>query len=223
MIKLEFFAYTDEQRNDIRTVVRDALDKDVDRIVRQITPVVGQYSIIGMEPLWCRIEIAATLYQMHSAVSRQRRAELVALRKSAEKLRASIIIAVAVKVGTKGDPLVHPLLLNGVDADMLTATSHYFRKLKRNLDRQIELAGSRRDSARKTARNEFWNSLLAIWCDLGGKPPHRKAAARFLIAASKPVMSIADTDIPMVVKWLERQCKTGSKVVKPVQRRRATR
>ena len=60
--------------------------------------------------------------------------------------------------------------LNGVDADMLTATGDYFGKLLRNLDRLIEQAGSRRDNARKTARDQFWNELLAIWCELGGKP-----------------------------------------------------
>ena len=98
----------------------------------------------------------ATAYRLHDAVNGRslRRDELDALRKDAEKLRDRIINAIAVPVGTKGDPLVHPVPLNGVDADMLPATSHYFAKLLRTLNRQIKLAGSRRDSARKTGRNQ---------------------------------------------------------------------
>ena len=85
-------------------------------------------------------------------------------------MRVSIVQCGRVPVGIKGDRMVLPVLLNGVDADMLTATRDYFGKLASNLDRVIEPAGSRRDNARKTARDQFWNELLAIWCDLGGEP-----------------------------------------------------
>ena len=65
----------------------------------------GQYSITGTEPLRNRIEIAASA--VSSAQCRQpsqlRRDELDALRKDAENLRASIIDALAVPVGTKDD------------------------------------------------------------------------------------------------------------------------
>ena len=185
-----------------------------------------------MEPLRSRIETAATQYRLHSAVNRRslRRDELDALREDAENLRARIINAIAVSVGTKDDPLVHPVPLNGVDADMLPATRDYFAKLLRNLDRQIKLARSRRDSARKTDRNQFWNELLAIWCELGGKPSG-KAAARFLIAASKPVGATPrspakasrrslEEEIKTVERWLQRhQSKTVNKT-SPVQGRR---
>lgn len=211
MIALDRFTYTDEQRNDIRAVIPDVLRVDADQIVRQITPVIGQYSIAGMETLWNRIDTAASAYRLRSAVNGRilPRDELDALREDAEKLRVRIINAIAVPVGTKGDPLVHPLPLNGVDADMLPATSHYFAKLLRTLDRQIKLARSRRDSARKTDRNQFWNALLAIWCELGGKP-RGVAAARFVIAASEPVG--AGDSIETVVKWLDRQSKTAKTV-----------
>ena len=55
---------------------------------------------------------------------------------------------------------------------MLDATDDYFTKLLRNLDSQIESAETRtrRDNARKPERDEFWTQLLAIWCDIGGKP-----------------------------------------------------
>lgn len=221
MITLDFFTYTDKQWDQIRTVVRDAFGLDADQIVRRITPVIGQYSITGMEPLRSRIETAASLYHLHGATNRHqpRCDQLNTLRKSAENLRASIISAVAVPIGTKGDPLIHPLLLKGVDADMLTATSHYFRKLIRNLDRQIKQAGSRGDNARKPDRDHCWNELLTIWCELGGKATG-KAAACFLIAASKPVMGSAVPNITSVMRWFERrQNKTANKPVL----RRATR
>ena len=82
----------------------------------------------------------------------------------------------------------------------------------RNLDRQIEQAGSRRDNARKPDRDEFWNELLAIWCELGGKPSG-KAAANFLIAASKPVMGSAVPTLKSVVQWLERRQNKTAKTV----------
>ena len=113
--------------------------------------------------------------------------------------------------------------LHGVDADMLTATSDYFSKLLRNLDRQIEQAGSRSgDNARKTDRDQFWSELLAIWCELGGKPTGA-AAADFLIGrveagdgAQSPSINV---DRAMAGR---RQNKTVSKVSRCL-RRRATR
>jgi hypothetical protein len=197
-------------------LIRKVLSVDADRFERQITPVIGQYSIGGTETLWSRIETVATAYRLHGAINgrRPRRDKLVALRKSAEKLQTRIIDAIAVPVGTKGDPLVHPVPLDGVDADMLPATRHYFSELLRTLDRQLKLAGSRRDSARKTAREKVWEELLAIWCELGGKP-RRRAAARFLIAASKPVSAprrsvkasrrSLEKEIKAAEKWLERR------------------
>jgi hypothetical protein len=204
MIDIEFFTYSDEEWDQIRTVVRDGRGCDADQIKRRITPIIGQYNITGVEPLRSRIETAASLYPLHSATSRRslRRDELDRLRQDAEKLRASIIGALAVPIRTKGNPLVHPLLLNGVDADMVTTTSEYFRKLNRNIDRQIKRAGSRRDNARKTDRDQFWSELLAIWIELGGEPSG-VAAARFLLVASKPVMGAVKDDA--VLKWLERR------------------
>jgi hypothetical protein len=52
--------------------------------------------------------------------------------------------------------------------------------------------------------------LLVLWCDIGGKP-HGSAAARFLIAASKPVG--VDATIDTVVQWLKRQKETVSKLI----------
>ena len=206
MIELSLFAYSDEQWNDIKGVVRDALGLDADQIERRITRTVGRASITGMQPLRDRIELTASLYNLQSASARQspRRAELIALRRDTENLQASIIDALAVQVATKYDFAAHPLLRPGVDADMLTATSEYFRKLVRNLDRQIEQAGTRRDNARKLDRDQCWDQLTKIWCALGGKP-HGAAAADFLMVTSLPVMASAVPTLKSVVQWLERR------------------
>ena len=220
MIKFEFFTYSDEQWNKIKEQVLDELGVDVDQIKRQITSVIrnGDFeeSLTGMQSLRSRIEITANQYRVYSAVNRlsPRRDELDALRKDAKNVHASIISALSVRFDA-GYGVVVPMLFNGVDADMLNATSDYFRKLAANLDRQIEQAGSSRDNARKTARDQCWNELLAIWCELGGKPSGA-AAASFLIAASKPVMGSAVPTLKSVVQWLERR---RNKTAKTVRRR----
>jgi hypothetical protein len=206
----EFFTYTDAQWNQIREQVLDDLAVDVDRIERQITPKVGNFSYTGMEPLRDRIETVASLYHFRSAVSRQspRRDELDALCREAKNLRASIIGAVAVQVGTntkyKHAFPTFPVLLNGVDADMLTETDDYFRKLLSNLDRMIAQAGSSRDNARKTARDQCWTELRSIWIELGGKP-RGIAAAEFIKLASLPVMNSAVPDLASIIQWLKRR------------------
>ena len=56
------------------------------------------------------------------------------------------------------------MLLNGVDADMLTDTGDYFRKLLGNLDRMIEQAGS---STRQRTQDRPRSVLERVACDLG--------------------------------------------------------
>ena len=89
-------------------------------------------------------------------------------------------------------------------------------RLVDTLDRQIEKAETRtrRDNARKTERDEFWTGLLVIWCYIGGKP-HGSAAARFLIAASKPVG--ADASINTVLRWLKRRKESVSKLITEIR------
>ena len=204
MIEFELFTYSDEQWDRIRVALRDALGLDDDQIERHIALSPGAIS----RRLRDGMQTAATLYLIRSASTRQRprRAEMIALRKDAENLRASIIAALAVQVGTKYDDTSRLLLRHGVDGDMETATSDYFTKLLLNLDRQIEQAGHRGDNARKTARDHYWSELLAIWCELGGKP-HGVAAAEFLWVAS-PVMRGAVPAHKSIVQWLERRRAT---------------
>ena len=110
--------------------------------------------------------------------------------------------------------------MDGVDADMLNATRNYFGKLASNLDRMIEVVGSRSPNA-KVARDQFWDELLAIWCELGGEPSGAAAAA-FLKVASVPVMGSAVPDIPSIMRLLKRrQNKIAETVTKPVLRRSA--
>jgi hypothetical protein len=210
MIKHEIFTYTDEQWNAIRAQVLDDLGVDVDQIVRQVTFRHNgsdfEESFTVPESLRSRIESAVNQYHLYRAVNRlsPRRDELVRLRKDAEKLRASIISALSTPLDV-GYGVVVPILLNEtVDANMLTDTGHYFGRLSRCIDRQIEQARLPRDNARNTARDPCWRQLLAIWVSIGGKP-RGVAAARFLRVASKPVMGSAVTDDnETVVKWLER-------------------
>jgi hypothetical protein len=93
------------------------------------------------------------------------------------------------------------------------ATSHYFRKLFRNLDRMVAQARPRRDSARKIDRDKYWDELLEIWCGLGGKA-HGAAAADFLILASKPVMGSALPPFESVVQWLERRRRKAARTAR---------
>ena len=163
------------------------------------------------------MELAASVYLPQSTINRQRlsRDELKVLREDTENLRARIAGALAVHINIKNvGPHSYPQ--PGVDHDMLDATRDFFAKLADTLDRQIEKAETRtrRDNARKTERDEFWTSLLVLWCDIGGKP-HGLAAAHFLIAASKPVG--ADASINTVLRWLERRKESVSKLITEIR------
>ena len=163
------------------------------------------------------IEAVASAYLPHGAINRQRlsRDELIALRKDAKNLRGRIASALAVHLNIK-DVGPHSYPQPGVDHAMLDATSDYFAKLTHTLNRQIEKAETRtrRDNARKTERDEFWTQLLLLWCDFGGEPSGR-AAASFLIAASKPVGSGAS--IQTVLRWLDRQKENVSKLTAEIR------
>jgi hypothetical protein len=142
----------------------------------------------------------------YSAVSNRslRREELNTLRENVANLRDRILSALAIPFGITDNDVIAPVLLHGVDGDMLTSTVGYFTKLLANLDRQIDQAGSSRDNARKTARDQCWNELLAIWRELGGEP-RCIAAAEFLKLASLPVMGSAVPDLASVRRWLTRR------------------
>ena len=192
------FRYSEPQWSELKAVVRDAR-LDVDQITLRVTR--------------RSMEVAASAYLPQRTIKRQRlsRDELKVLRKDAENLRARIAGALAVHLNIK-DAGPHSYPQPGVDDGMLPATTVYFAKLDNTLDRQIEEAKmpTRQDNARKTERDEFWTTLLVLWCDIGGQP-HGLAAARFLIAASKPVG--ADATIKTVSQWLQRRKETVSKLI----------
>lgn len=210
MIYYEHFNYNDEPWNTIREQVLDDLGVDVDQIERQVTvrhtgPDFKE-SITGMETLRERIESTVGQYRFRNDANRlsPRHEELNTLREDAERLRDSILDTVAVPFNA-GYGVVVPARLDGVDADMMTATRDYFTKLLANLDRMIDRAGTRqRGNARKPARDQCWVELLAIWIELGGEPTG-KAAAGFLFVASKPVMGSAVPDVPSIMRWLKRR------------------
>ena len=107
MIEVELFTYSDEQWDQIRIVVRDALGLDADQIKREVARLrIGdEESITEMQSLRDRIAAAAGKYPLHSSTKRQslRRDELVVLRKSAQNMRASIIGAIVVPLRQGGD------------------------------------------------------------------------------------------------------------------------
>ena len=200
--EFEEFRYSEPQWNEIKAVVRDAC-LDVDQITLRVTR--------------RSMEVAASAYLPQRTINRQRlsRDELKVLREDAENLRARIAGALAVHINIKNvGPHSYPQ--PGVDRDMLDATPDFFVKLAHTLDRQIEKAETRtrRDNARKTERDQFWTTLLVLWCDIGGQP-HGLAAARFLIAASKPVG--ADASINTVLRWLERRKESVSKLITEIR------
>lgn len=215
MIEFVNFTYSDAQWSAIKVVVREALGGDADRIKRQVT----HGDITGTLTLRDDIETAASVYRVDAADARQSpgRAELIAIRDDAERLRARITDAFAVQIGVGYGLGLTPWPRPGVTRDLLDATGDHFAMLRRALDRQIERAGSRGDNARKPARDEFWSKLLTLWVEIGGKPSGT-AAARFLCTAVGPVMSKSPT-VPSIMRWLERRQSKPDKVA----RRRAAR
>jgi hypothetical protein len=240
MITADFcFTYTEEDWNAIKVEFRTTLDLDADQIELDGNRFAELLDELGVDAatrssfgdllrprtrLRTRIECAAAMYASDLSYTRQspRRAELVALRKHTKNLRTCIYDALAQRVRTPFDdfmpeaPKVY-VMRGDVDPIMALSTHRYFTKLLSTLDRQIEQAGKQRDNARKAARDNCWNKLLEIWCDLGGKPSGA-ATARFLRAASKPVMGSAVPTLTSVVQWLyRRQNKTVRTVAKPRQ------
>jgi hypothetical protein len=231
MFIMESIDYSEPEWNDIKTVVRDGLGLDADRIERQITPVIGegdyQFSTTGMESLRERIQTAASVYIAFSALERQmagRKARikvLTAVRDDAVTLREKIIAALATTIGVKGrlaNAVRVPLL--GVDPDMLSSTERFIAKLNSNVERMIatlENAHTTVNSS-KTGRDMFWSRALAIWIDIGGKETGVHTAD-FLIAVSKPVFRKLRTEdgrkttasMPQsresVVEWLRLRAK----------------
>ena len=203
---IKSFTYTPQERIQISTLVRDEFGLDADQIEIP-TLRYGEENVYTMHSLWGRLEAAASMYLVNEAAKRhsRTRAKLVALRRKAENWRAEIHDALAIPIPSKH--LETRIISPGVDVSMLTETDDYFRKLVPTLDRQIEQAGQPSGNARKTDRDHCWGELLTIWCHLGGEATG-KAAADFLIAASKPVMRSAVPDIASVKRWLERHRAT---------------
>ena len=85
MIALSSFAYSPAQWDAIRAIVAWCAWPDA-------------FINTGNGPLQSRIEVAVSMYRLHSDTRRQqlRRKELITLRRSAETLRTSIVDAISV-------------------------------------------------------------------------------------------------------------------------------
>jgi hypothetical protein len=124
------------------------------------------------------IELAVFLYLTRRSLGP---AELKKLREDTKKLRARIEAA-----------FDHSFTMH--------VTAPFFDVLWRNIDTKLE----RGSNAKKPDRDQFWAMLLAIWCNLGGKP-HGAAAAKFLTEASNPPVSNDVPNLAAVVLWLNRR------------------
>ena len=221
-IDVEFFSYSDKEWNTIKDVVRRAVGKDADNIKRTVTKVISGDSITGVQTLRDRIENAASIHLFKSQLNRQMpahkaRDQLIAIDTDAENLRASILNSLSSQVGVKS--LATPpnrLILSGVDHDMVGATNAYFDKLRRNLHRLFEVVDEPKANARRIGREQFWENILAIWREMGGKA-EGVDAADFLIEASVPVFHAMPSGLkdavpgrPSVVAWLSRLAKRRS-------------
>jgi hypothetical protein len=214
MISVEVFTYSEPQWGDIVTVVRDALDRDADRLVLESARMDGTKHD---ETLRATIEGAASVHLVRARVMRSLptqmalRERLTRLREDAKRLRDGI-------------DRLHPFRAKyddySPDVDMEFASDIYFEKLLRNLEGIIDALGpprkkSGRAASKNMARVLFWSELLAIWCKIGGEETGADTAD-FLIAVSLPVFKAMPRDardaVPerqSVIQWLRRRSPQG--------------
>jgi hypothetical protein len=99
------------------------------------------------------------------------------------------------------------------EKDMIAATDAYFEKLLRNLDGVIAALGpplrkTGGAASRKQSRDLFWEELLSMWCELGGRPTGAHAAD-FLTVVSDAVLPRGSGSRPSTLQWLRRRSLRG--------------
>jgi hypothetical protein len=154
------------------------------------------------------IETAATIHLLRSPImdnlptAKALADFLVALRQDAEDLRSKI---------ARSHIFRSDIGSHKADPDMERLSHQFFSKLLHNIDGRIAALGTPRKhkSAKKAGRDLFWEDILSIWREIGGKPTGVDSAD-FIIAVSKPVFdampqhgdTIGSRDA--VVAWLLR-------------------
>lgn len=213
MISVERFAYSEPQWGDIKTVVRDKLNRDADQIVLESARMDGTKDD---ETLRAMIEETAVHLArdrvMRSLPSQMAiRERFTRLREDAKRLRDGI---------DRLRPFRARYNDYSPDMDMEVASDIYFEKLVRNLNGIIDALGPPRKKSGSAAsknmgRDLFWSEVLAIWCKIGGEETGADAAD-FLIAVSVPVFKAMPRDardaVPQrqsVIQWLRRRSPQG--------------
>lgn len=182
------FTYTDEQWDQIRTVVRDRLDLDADQIELQDTRTPSRSN--EMQSLRGCFETAAGRHIWRSARESQTPGhkddikQLTELRDRAKALGADFYDALLPSFTIEG--MRYSLVL--VRGDQLdkaeSAIATFVSVIEASIAEQRPQPTTANSS--KTGRDRFWNEVLEIWAGIGGAKTGI-AAARFLIAVSGPV------------------------------------
>jgi hypothetical protein len=209
MIGIEF-TYSDEQWDQIRTVVRDRLGLEADQLELQKT--LGDSN--GTQSLRGCIESAALRHVGRSLsegmMSMASKIDLTELRARVEALRLSLIL-----IGLKEDV---PYLPTPPMIETERACGTLVRVIDAIAAERPQRTAKRTANTSKTGRDRFWNEVLEIWTHIGGTETGI-AAATFLIAVSDPVfrtvsfhgrktLSSTPQHCKSVVNWLWLRAKT---------------
>jgi hypothetical protein len=212
---VERFTYSKREWSDIKTVVRDVLNRDADQLVLESARMDGtKYD----ETLRAMIEGTASVHLARDRVMRSLptqmafRKQVTVLREDAQRLRDGI-------------DRLHPFRAthNGYspDKDMEFASEVFFPKLLRNLDGIIDALGPPRKktgsaASKNMGRDLFWSEVILVWCKIGGEEAGVADSADFLIAVSLPVFNAMPHDtrdeVPKrqsVIQWLRRRSPQG--------------
>jgi hypothetical protein len=170
MIGLEF-TYSDEQWDQIRTVVRDRLGLEADQL--ELSDSNGTQSLRGCIESAARRHVERSNFE--GMIRMGSRADLTDFRERVETLRIDLILTISLKEDVPYLP-VPPI----------NETERACDTLVRVIDAIAAERPQRTANSSKTGRDRFWNEVLEIWAGIGGAETGI-AAARFLIAVSGPV------------------------------------
>ena len=211
---VERFAYSKREWGDIKTVVRDVLDRDADQLVLESARTDGTKHDVTL-----RAKIEGTAF-VHLARDRAMRSlpsqmafmdSLTRLREYAKRLQDGI---------DRLRPFRAKHNDYSPDMDMEVEADIFFDKLLRNFDGIIDALGPPRKktgsaASKNMGRDLFWEELILVWCKIGGEETGLNAAD-FLIAASVPVFKAMPRDardaVPQrqsVIQWLRRRSPQG--------------
>jgi hypothetical protein len=223
------FAYTDEQWDAIKDVVRGRLGHDADEI--ELTRPAGKLmqmvgTLTTITSLRSAIETAASLHITESALASQTLAhrarikKLEALRVRADALHADLLDVVRPSF-TVDDDEVRRVILGGdlrakygLNVDPFDEAGRAFATVMDVIDASIAVCRPQETAnTSKSGRDRFWDELVVIWTGIGGAETGI-AAAEFVVATSETVfnrvlaiggdktMASMPQDIEAVKRWL---------------------